>query len=109
LLIEDNAAFRKNAAALLEYAGYHVIEAENGQIGIQYAQEHQPDVILCDMSMPGMTGDEVHRALQASEQTMHLPFVFLTGLSDTQVPTGVRRLPKPLKLDALLAAINELV
>jgi CheY-like chemotaxis protein len=107
LLIEDSEAFRTNAVALLNFAGYQVIAASDGETGVQLAQEHQPDVILCDMSMPGMRGDVVYETLQTSELTAQIPFIFLTGLTEA-IPKGMRHLSKPLKLETLLAALQEL-
>jgi CheY-like chemotaxis protein len=107
LLIDNSSAFRKAASMLLEFGGYDILEAGSGQQGIQLAHQQQPDLILCDMHMPGMNGDEVFRALQASESTAEIRFVFLTGLGDSHVPEGFPYLGKPLKLDALQKMLED--
>lgn len=107
LLVDDSAAFRKAASMLLDFGGYNIIEADSGQKAVQLAHERHPDVILCDMHMPGMDGDEVLRALQASETTAGIRFVFLTGLGDSYVPDGVPYLSKPLRLEALQQMLDD--
>lgn len=101
LLIDDSSAFRQAASMLLEFGGYEIVQAGDGQQGIRLAQELLPELILCDMHMPGMNGSEVLAQLQASELTSGIRFIFLTGLGDTHVPAGFPFLGKPLKLEAL--------
>jgi CheY-like chemotaxis protein len=107
LLIDDSAAFRKAASMLLEFGGYDVLEAVDGQQTIQLAQQHLPDLILCDLHMPGMNGDAVLHALQASESTSRIHFIFLSGLGDNHIPEGSAHLSKPLKLDALQKMLED--
>ena len=101
LLIDDSSAFRQAASMLLEFGGYEVVQAVDGKQAVQLARELQPDVILCDMHMPGMNGNEVLEQLQASESISGIRFIFLTGLGDSHVPEGFPFLGKPLKLEAL--------
>ncbi|GBE00008.1 polar-differentiation response regulator DivK [bacterium BMS3Abin07] len=56
LVVEDNEKNRRLIRDILEYHGYEVLEAENGEVGIQMAREYKPDMILMDMQMPVMDG-----------------------------------------------------
>jgi CRP-like cAMP-binding protein/ActR/RegA family two-component response regulator len=79
LLIEDNADVRENTACILEFANYEVITAENGKIGVLKAQEFKPDIIVCDIMMPGLDGFEVLQVLSKENSTAGIPFIFLTA------------------------------
>lgn len=61
---------------------YRLLFAKNGQEALQLAAEHQPDLVLLDVMMPGMTGFEVCTALKANRQTQHIPVIFVTALRD---------------------------
>lgn len=82
LLIEDNPDVRENTEELLELAGYNVITAENGKIGIKEAKENLPDLILCDIMMPVMDGYDVIYYLSIDPKTSCIPFIFLTAKSE---------------------------
>ena len=109
LLIDDSFDFRASLSILLERAGFQSLEADDGEVGIQLAQDNVIEAILCDMTMPDMTGNEVYRALQQSEKTAHIPFIFLTGMMRTDVPEGAIYLQKPLKLDMLLQTLDKVI
>ena len=79
LIIEDNLEIRENTSELLELEGYQVLEAVDGNIGLELAKEKQPDIILCDVMMPEMNGYEVLTALKREADTVNIPFVFLTA------------------------------
>lgn len=61
---------------------YRLLFAKNGQEALQLAAGHQPDLVLLDVMMPGMTGYEVCTALKANSQTQHIPVIFVTALRD---------------------------
>ncbi|TXH96020.1 MAG: response regulator [Rheinheimera sp.] len=61
---------------------YRLLFAKNGQEALQLATEHQPDLVLLDVMMPGMTGFEVCTKLKADSQTQHIPVIFVTALRD---------------------------
>lgn len=82
LVVDDHAASRMTAAALLAVEGYEVLEAENGPAALITVVERQPDVILLDVMMPGMDGFEVCHKLKQDEQTRLVPVIFITALND---------------------------
>ena len=83
LVIEDNLDIREGTQEILDLTGdYDVITAENGKIGVELAIKHQPDLILCDIMMPELDGYGVLYMLNKFENTMHIPFIFLTAKSE---------------------------
>lgn len=82
LVIEDEEHIRSNIAEILSYENYDVIEAPNGTRGIELAHQYKPDVVLCDVLMPGITGWDVLLELRSSSITANTQFVFLTALAD---------------------------
>lgn len=84
LLIEDNEDIRENTCELLELEGYHVLSAMNGGIGLAYAKEFLPDIVLCDIMMPVTNGYEVFLELKALPLTAAIPFIFLTANAENR-------------------------
>jgi signal transduction histidine kinase len=112
LVIEDDLLIRESIQDLLELEGFHAIGAENGILGIQLAQECLPDVILCDVEMPGANGYDVLAALRHNPLTISIPFIFLTGRDNrTDFRQGMNLgaddyLTKPCEPQELLTAIT---
>lgn len=82
LLIEDDVAVRENTAELIELAGYEVITAPNGKIGVSTAKNILPDIIICDIMMPELDGYGVISELSKEESTKFIPFIFLTAKTE---------------------------
>lgn len=82
LLIEDNEDIRESSQEILELAGYEVLLAENGKIGVELAQQHLPDMILCDIMMPELDGYGVLYLLSKNSDTENIPFIFLTAKAE---------------------------
>ena len=112
LVIEDEVAVRANIAELLDEEEYEVITAENGFVGILWAQEHLPDLIICDMMMPALDGRDVLKALREDSITESIPFIFLTARADkSDIRTGMNLgaddyLTKPFSRQELLEAVS---
>jgi signal transduction histidine kinase len=79
LCIEDDSGMRMSVRLMLEYEGYEVDEAIDGKEGVNQALKMTPDLIVCDIRMPGMDGFETLEELRRHKSTAHIPFVFLTG------------------------------
>ncbi len=79
LVMEDDPPNRATLIDILELNGYGVISATNGPDGVALAQKERPDVILTDISMPGLTGFEVIRILHADEQTRAIPIIIVSA------------------------------
>ncbi len=112
LLIEDNASLRRNIAQILSLEGYRVLCAADGSTGLQQMREDKPDLILCDIMMPGMDGYEVLAQVRSEPVTASLPFIFLTAkgdMPDLRVGMSLGAddyLPKPVARLDLLDAVR---
>jgi DNA-binding response OmpR family regulator len=82
LLIEDHREIREDIVEILELEHYKVFSACNGKSGIEIAENEIPDLILCDINMPGISGFEVFTVLKQSSITDKIPFIFITANSE---------------------------
>ncbi|GAB3781788.1 hypothetical protein GCM10028818_36310 [Spirosoma horti] len=112
LLIEDEEPIRKNLVEILSLKGYQVVAVADGLKGVSLAKQQPPDLILCDIMMPHLSGYHVLELIRTHESLMFIPFIFLTAKSDM---VDLRRgmdlgaddyLTKPFKTKDLLAAIE---
>ena len=87
LLIEDNREMRENTSEILELAGYKVLTAENGKIGVELAQKNLPDLIVCDIMRPVLDGYGVLHLLSKNEDTANIPFIFLSAKAERSALT----------------------
>lgn len=114
LVIDDNYGIRNYLKTLLE-PHYAVITAKTGAEGVQKAIQSIPNIIICDVTMPGMDGFEVCQRLKAETATSHIPIIMLTACSlDEQLVKGFAEgaeayMTKPFKADLLLAQIETLL
>ncbi len=112
LVIEDEETLRTNIVQILELEDFLTIEANNGFLGIKLAQEHLPDLILCDVMMPEIDGYSVLTALRQNPTTASIPFIFTTAkASKADLRQGMNLgaddyLTKPITADELLSAIS---
>jgi len=109
LVIEDEELLRANTVQILGFEDFHVISAKNGLIGVQLAQEQIPDLILCDVMMPGLDGYGVLTTLRQNPATAAIPFIFTTAKADLHqgIELGADDyLTKPFTSDELLATIT---
>ena len=80
LTIEDEAPVRKSIAAYLEDHEYDVIQAENGEIGLELARREHPDAILVDLRMPGISGLTVLK--EVTNELPEIPIIVVSGTGD---------------------------
>jgi CheY-like chemotaxis protein len=112
LLIEDDASQRFVAAFALKKAGHEVFEAVDGAEGLAAVDQFGPELVVCDVMMPGMTGYEVLGSLRDDVRHATLPFILLTAMADRQhmrqgmVSGADDYLTKPYKPDELCEAVE---
>jgi len=94
LFIEDEFTLQKNMGEFLEKAGYKIVHALDGEIGLSLAKKENPDLILLDLILPKMSGFEVLEKLKEDNATKNIPVIILTNLEES---TDVE---KSLKLGA---------
>ncbi|MDO4496213.1 MAG: substrate-binding domain-containing protein [Bacteroidales bacterium] len=114
LVIDDNPDIRQMLSSLLADS-YHVFTASNGQEGISKAMRLVPNLIICDVMMPGMDGMECCHRLKNEVNTCHIPVLMLTACSlDEQRIQGLHEgadayVAKPFNVDVLRAQIETLI
>lgn len=81
LIIEDNPKNRKVFKDILSVNGYKSIEAEDGNEGYKMAKEHNPDLIVMDVQLPGANGYEVTRRLKSDDDTKDIPIIIVTSFA----------------------------
>lgn len=112
LIIEDEGDLRAGTAELLKYEGYDTIEASNGFDGVKIAKTEKPDLILCDIRMPGMSGFKVLEELKKCKSFRSIPFIYITGIEErTTFRYGMELgaddyLTKPFSRRELLMAVS---
>ncbi|AKD56697.1 hybrid sensor histidine kinase/response regulator transcription factor [Spirosoma radiotolerans] len=114
LIIDDNADIRAYVRTIFE-SNYHIIEAENGQSGLDKATTSLPNVIICDLMMPRLDGFEFCRLLKQQEVTSHIPVIMLTAKATVEDRIGGFELgaddylTKPFNPTELEARVRNLV
>ena len=113
LVVDDDAAIRKLLARLLERRGFEVAEADSGEAALAIAESAPVSLVLCDVSLPGMSGSHLYRELTIRNPKIAGSFVFITGdRSKVHVDEDVKGLPvleKPFTaadLNSVLAQIG---
>jgi two-component system chemotaxis response regulator CheY len=114
LVVDDDAANRALCSLTLQSAGYDVLEAEDGQRGLELARSEDPDLALLDVRMPRLDGFELGEALRADTQTRAIPVVFVSAEADPASYARARALgaagylPKPFdprRLESLVGLV----
>jgi len=112
LVIEDGLEILENIREMLTEDGFRVHCATNGPEGIATARTAKPDLILCDLMIPGCDGFEVLSALRAAPETATIPLLFLTARTDrSSMRRGMEMgaedyITKPFTRQELLAALH---
>ena len=114
LVVEDNVEMNRFVQETLAKR-YRVVSAFDGRQGLEKARELKPDLILTDMMMPELSGDQLVQALQADPALAHIPIVLLTAKADDELRIKLLRdgardyLMKPFSIEELEARIENLV
>ncbi|MCH7745698.1 MAG: response regulator [Chloroflexi bacterium] len=111
LVVDDQELVREVLADCLELGGYEPCLASNGDEGLRQLHEHQPDLVITDMRMPGMDGYEFCRLIRNASS---VPIIMLTGLAGAAPDAPSLNLvdafiAKPVKLQELLAQVGALL
>lgn len=85
-IIEDEAAIRRMYALKLKFSDFEICEAADGEQGLEVIKKEKPDLILLDLRMPRMSGDEMLRELRSHEWGEKIPVIILTNISKDEAP-----------------------
>jgi CheY-like chemotaxis protein len=115
LVVDDYQDAREMYAEYLQFSGFRVAEARNGNEAVEQAFALKPDLILMDLSLPGMDGWEATRHLKSDERTRHIPVVALTGHALAGASEGARKagcdsfVTKPCLPDDLVVEVRRML
>lgn len=111
-VIEDDQAIAQMYRIKFEAEGYTVETAENGKLGLEMSEKMKPDIILLDLMMPEMTGDEMLAKLRKTPWGKTTKVVILTNMGEQEIPEDVKKLGVSaviLKADMTPRQVAELV
>src|SRR3954471_16516362 len=91
-IIEDDQAISQMYRFKFEAEGYTVETAENGRLGLALAESMKPDIILLDLMMPEMTGDQMLEALRKTDWGKDIKVIILTNMGEQEIPAKVKEL-----------------
>lgn len=110
LVIEDDPWTRTITTALLAGEGFAVVEAKNGEEGLQQARTHAPDAILLDLALPTKSGLDVLRELKADLPTSGIPVIVVSAygslMNETDAHNTVGVIQKPFDYDDLVGQVE---
>lgn len=113
LYVEDNFQNKRLVKKILAARGYEVLEADDGLTGVEMAREQRPDLILMDISLPGIDGVEATQRIKAYPETSQIPVIALTanamrGDRERFIAAGCDDyLPKPISTTELLEMVQK--
>jgi CheY-like chemotaxis protein len=110
LVVEDYEDAREIFSAFLQFAGYQVLTAADGQEALDVARRQRPDLILLDLKMPRMDGETFRREQLADASLSTIPVIVLSGSSDAaqvaQRIAAIDYLAKPIDSRMLLVTVG---
>ena len=115
LIVDDSPVQIFSLKKLIENWGHETLTAENGDQALQIARKEQPDVILMDIVMPGMSGFQATRNLSKDKTTHNIPVIFVSGKDEeTDRIWGMRQgatafITKPVDPEKLMTAISDAI
>ncbi|OVE75831.1 hypothetical protein BVX97_03200 [bacterium E08(2017)] len=110
LIVDDEKAFRETTRIFLETDGYEVTTAANGDDGLRLARKDEPDIVLLDLIMPGISGVDFLKELH--KMYPDIPVIMITAWPDAEIISEameyapITLLPKPASREVIIKAIN---
>lgn len=111
-IVEDDQAIAQMYRIKFEAEGYQVETAENGRLGLELLEKMKPDIVLLDLMMPEMNGDEMLTKLRATAWGKDMKVVILTNMGEQEIPEQVKQMgviAVILKADMTPRQVAELV
>ncbi len=91
-IVEDDLAISQMYRIKFEAEGYTVETADNGKLGLALAESIKPDIILLDLMMPEMRGDEMLAAMRKTDWGKNIKVIILTNVGEQEIPEDVKKL-----------------
>ncbi len=115
LVADDEPNILQSIRLVLEEEGYQVLTAKDGEEALRLALSETPDLIILDIKMPKISGQEVYRRFKENEQSENIPVIVLTAIGE-EIPQregwelkGVDYITKPFSPYAVVERVNKLL
>lgn len=92
VIVEDNVALAEIYKTRMELLGYKCFMANDGEAGLALIKEQKPNLVLLDLMMPKMSGDQILAAMRASDWGKNIKVLIISNLNETEAPSDVRSL-----------------
>ena len=116
VIVEDNEALAEIYKTRLELIGYQVYSALDGQSALQIIEAEMPDIVLLDIMIPTISGDQVLATMRASEWGKDIKVIIISNLNESEAPAGLRQqgiegyaIKSTLKDDDLDKLVNDIL
>lgn len=115
LIVDDEPDLLKVTTFRLKKAGYEILSAVNGQEALDLVHLSPPDLILLDLRLPLISGDDVCRQIKAEDKLKHIPVILFTASVGQDISTRVKAvcadeyIVKPFEPDELLEKIKKFI
>jgi DNA-binding response OmpR family regulator len=113
MIVDDDPQLMRVLSMFFDLEGYHVIQARHGREALDMLQEYSPDIILLDLMMPEVGGEEVIRQIRANRKLRHVPVIIFTAAETREeelTAAGASSfIAKPFSLNGLLDTVQEAI
>jgi CheY-like chemotaxis protein len=112
LVVDDELAIADMLCVVLEGEGYRVVTASNGQVALASLTMTRPDMVLCDLMMPLLDGQELCRAMKSDPQYQAIPIILMSAVGDSLISAATQHdgfIGKPFDIDEVLALVERLI
>lgn len=92
VLVEDDAMLAEIYQTRLNLAGFQCLLANDGVSGLMLIEKELPDLVLLDLMLPQMSGDEILREMRSSDWGKNIKAIFLTNISESEAPDDIEKL-----------------
>ena len=109
LIVEDDAAIREMYRQALSAAGHRIVAVADGLGALQHIEGDRPDVVVLDLMLPRVGGQDVYKELRAHPETSHIPIIIVTGSDARDLEPNAFRffLRKPVSPEALSRIVED--
>jgi len=101
-IVEDDVAISQMYRIKFESEGYTVDTAENGKVGLELIEDMKPDIVLLDLMMPEMDGEEMLTKLRKTDFGKDIKVIILTNMGESEAPPSI----KEMKVEAFILKAN---
>jgi CheY-like chemotaxis protein len=113
LVVDDNIDHRELMVIMLEAEGYKIFTAQDGSEGLEQIEANHPDLVICDVMMPGIDGIQMVKVLRQMPEHINIPILMITAHGDVRanaIQAGANRtIGKPFDLDELINLVREML